>query len=293
MLAPSNLAVLATDESPLSVTYWAVARVTRKSDFYVEISSGDVHAPRLIDYPPGTPLPSPIPVLAYCKPINSLNSADWKNTVYVFDGEKWTGSGFFDYGDTYEQFTMLVDADSAIVDTNLGIDNPGEVLRAYKGGFDRVSIYTRDFIATQEYTAIDDLSITGGELVPNIGACCKRDATCEVMSEAACGDVQGFWKGAGNPCPPDGDFVCCPYPFADSDSDEDVDQVDFGAFQVCYTGPDGGVPAGCDCFDRDDATGAQGGDGDVDEDDFTWFTNCVSGPTVPLDVENPPAGCIP
>ena len=68
--------------------------------------------------------------------------------------------------------------------------------------------------------------------------------------------------------------VCCPYPFADADHDTDVDQEDFGAFQICYTGPTGGVPTGCGCFDRDK-------DGNVNDLDFTAFADCFTEANVP------------
>lgn len=71
-------------------------------------------------------------------------------------------------------------------------------------------------------------------------------------------------------------------PFADYDGDGDVDQVDFGAFQKCLTGPGGGVPEGCDYFDRP-APGMPGGDGDIDSTDFDAFAACLSGPEIPAD----------
>lgn len=62
-------------------------------------------------------------------------------------------------------------------------------------------------------------------------------------------------------------------------SDGDVDQEDFGAFQVCLTGPNNPIPptattAGghlCTMFDADD-------DNDVDLSDFGMFQRCYSGP---------------
>ncbi|GMV96067.1 MAG: hypothetical protein AMXMBFR83_04360 [Phycisphaerae bacterium] len=72
----------------------------------------------------------------------------------------------------------------------------------------------------------------------------------------------------------------CNRPFADSDGDEDVDQSDFAAFQLCFTGLELGVPVIpgvlCDCFERT-------GDGRINEDDLARFTLCVSGPAIPAD----------
>ncbi len=62
---------------------------------------------------------------------------------------------------------------------------------------------------------------------------------------------------------------------ADLDGDGDVDQVDFGLFQVCFTGP--GVsppPPGCEAGDFD-------ADADVDSQDFQTFAGCISGPDNP------------
>lgn len=81
----------------------------------------------------------------------------------------------------------------------------------------------------------------------------------------------------------------CSDPFADMDRDGDVDQVDFGMWQVCYTRPAPTAPLSpeCDCLDREDANGdgffnpPVDGDGDVDLDDFLKFQLCASGPAVP------------
>ncbi len=50
-------------------------------------------------------------------------------------------------------------------------------------------------------------------------------------------------------------------------------QDDFGLFQVCYAGTNGGVPDGCECLDRN-------GDGSIDGLDFTLFSNCFTGANV-------------
>jgi len=76
---------------------------------------------------------------------------------------------------------------------------------------------------------------------------------------------------------------------ADADKDGDVDQDDFGMFQVCLTGENGGIPSSpafCECFNSD-------GDDDIDGQDFLAFQNCATGPDIPLDTDNPPPGCIP
>ncbi|HOW71958.1 MAG TPA: FlgD immunoglobulin-like domain containing protein [Phycisphaerae bacterium] len=75
-----------------------------------------------------------------------------------------------------------------------------------------------------------------------------------------------------------GGFCCGHTPFADADDDGDVDQADFGVWQLCYTGP--GDPGQqfnkdlCFCFDRNM-------DNAVDMNDFNAFEACYSGPSVP------------
>lgn len=71
-----------------------------------------------------------------------------------------------------------------------------------------------------------------------------------------------------------GTIVDCSIPFADTDGDRDVDQVDFGAYQSCFTGE--GTPNAayeCRCLDRDK-------DGDIDIADFAEFEKCVTGPAI-------------
>ena len=62
---------------------------------------------------------------------------------------------------------------------------------------------------------------------------------------------------------------------ADFDHDGDVDQSDFGLFQVSVSGPDVLSPKA--------DTGDFDGDGDVDLSDFGIFQRCMSGPNIPAD----------
>lgn len=80
----------------------------------------------------------------------------------------------------------------------------------------------------------------------------------------------------------------CPVPFADADTDGDVDHDDFAIFQQCYTGGNGGVPESCSCFDRVEGTSLG-----IDGEDFVAFKNCRTGPNVPFDSQNPPVDCVP
>lgn len=81
----------------------------------------------------------------------------------------------------------------------------------------------------------------------------------------------------------------CSDPFADIDGDQDVDQTDFGLWQLCFTGNDVEQfdAAKCDCLDRDDADNDglfspdRDGNGLIDSTDFNGFYKCFSGPALP------------
>src|SRR4029079_7720381 len=60
---------------------------------------------------------------------------------------------------------------------------------------------------------------------------------------------------------------------ADFDNDLDVDQSDFGRFQICISGPSTPYLTGCARADLD-------GDGNIDVDDYNRFQLCVSGPDI-------------
>ncbi len=129
-----------------------------------------------------------------------------------------------------------------------------------------------------KFISFDSVRLSGGVggAAPT-GACCKNDGTCVEAEQVTCEDppINGHFQGTGTVCPPAaGAVTCCPYPFADADTDGDVDAEDFGTFQVCYSGNGVAAPSGCECFDREQDT-------DVDGVDYTEFNNCWSGPNVP------------
>lgn len=81
------------------------------------------------------------------------------------------------------------------------------------------------------------------------------------------------------------EFSTCHDPFADTDLDGDVDQDDLAFFQLCFTGPGGGIPAApeyCACLDVEGVGGMP--DGDIDQGDLGLFEDCASGPGIPADV---------
>ncbi len=127
------------------------------------------------------------------------------------------------------------------------------------------------------FVDFDDFVLHGGIGYSVNGACCLNDASCvDDITQNGCeaeppNGLGGRWQGSSSTC---ATTSCCPYPFADADHDTDVDQDDFGLFQICYTGTNGGVPAGCECFNRNE-------DGGIDIMDFNAFKNCYTGANVP------------
>ena len=120
------------------------------------------------------------------------------------------------------------------------------------------------------HTFVDSMVLYDGVLMTANGACCATNGDCAVTSAEACATVNGRFHGSDTTCQ---EITCCPLPFADADRDGDVDQDDFGAFQLCYTGTVGGVPTGCVCFDRN-------GDGTIDAVDLESFTDCWTSANV-------------
>ncbi|HSW44294.1 MAG TPA: hypothetical protein VLM89_01855 [Phycisphaerae bacterium] len=175
------------------------------------------------------------------------------------------------------------------------------VPRVYKGPFDAISVgvgpgceldsatytckqggtpkqcltYSTNFEAYWR-PRLETMSLYDGELIyaGMEGACCKPDGECVVTDQANCALYNGSWRGMNTTCQ---QYLCCPTPFANVDApsgDRDVDQVDFAAFQLCYTGGSTGVPSGCECLDRNS-------DNRINAADFTQFNNCYTGANVP------------
>ncbi|MBP7935509.1 MAG: DUF2341 domain-containing protein [Phycisphaerae bacterium] len=78
-----------------------------------------------------------------------------------------------------------------------------------------------------------------------------------------------------------GGLSACAAPRLDLDTDGDVDQVDFGLFQACFTGTVAPLTGSvCACADTN-------GDGYVAAEDLAAFQNCYAGPAIAAD-----AGCL-
>ena len=100
----------------------------------------------------------PIDVVAYARPNGNSTKAN-----YYFDGTQWFSIGSFDTNLTWEQFSMVISTDNVVVDTSIA-SSPYTIARAYKGNFDRISVYENGYNNTY-WAAIDDISLTGGNIV--------------------------------------------------------------------------------------------------------------------------------
>lgn len=153
------------ESTKLKVQYYAKGKVAGRAEWYLEISLGDVHAPRLADLPPPASLPEPIPVIAYCKPL--LDPSLPHHSMAYFNGQKWLQWGALDWNLTWQKFYYEVKSSTVYMDCGCN-NNPVTLPRAYLGGFDRVSIHTLDGIYS-DYTVLDDVSIVGGQVVHSLG----------------------------------------------------------------------------------------------------------------------------
>lgn len=205
---------------------------------------------------------------------------------FVAEGETavvWDTTGNWDNTGTAQSLQTLLE--------DLGVDtsawtrlvriyaasDDGSVLAGY--GIWAADGSTRGFVASLE------------DIGPVAGACCVNTGlgtgTCSILTQAECESIpHGTYLGDSVPCGQDnancGDF--CPVPFADANLDGSVDHTDFAWFQACYSDMGGGVPMGCECFDRN-------GDGAITLDDFgnpaspqpNTFAGCYSGPAIPAD----------
>ncbi len=162
-----------------------------------------------------------------------------------------------------------------------------ELPKHYSGAFKAVHIGTPGCVPSPYLFFVDPVATTGGIFTNSLdpfGACCAPSGCTDVASAAQCSNGSfSAWTSCSDP-----GYLCCPQPWADSDRDGDVDFDDYGAFQACYTGPNNGIPAGCECFNKV-SDPAQG----IDDADFQQFRNCVTGPAILFNMSSPPPGCTP
>lgn len=190
-LVGANEGIAATDASRLALTYLTKLQHYRYTDFFIELSMGDVHAPAFTTVAQTTT----IPVIGFGKPyletaMNSEKGVAWGATatqMSFFDGKNWQTPGGSANGTTWtsgialtktaatsgaglipEQVSMSVGTTSVILDTNLhanATDISYTVNREYLGNFDRMNVYTRYGNVGSKWVMLDSISLTGGNIV--------------------------------------------------------------------------------------------------------------------------------
>ncbi len=173
LIAPVGQSVEATDASPLALSYWEKSRKYRFTDFFIELSLGDTHAPAYST----TALAETIPVIGFGKPyIETVvgYGAPYTKWLSFFDGKQWRNPGCYLTQDaSWEQLLMSVGSTEVTLDTSKHADATDiayTLARQYTGEFDRITIYTRWDNIDGGWTQIDDISLTGGNLVPEPAA---------------------------------------------------------------------------------------------------------------------------
>ncbi|NLX21294.1 MAG: hypothetical protein GXY55_06425 [Phycisphaerae bacterium] len=236
---------------------------------------------------------------------NNFSYANGSNTSANNPGKDWDRNDAMVYIKVISDYILIYVRNNFYNSQKTNPPWHAAVPRVYKGGFDTISIgvapgceldpatgeckeggtprqcitYSQSNSDGYKRVDIDSMIMFDGILVAENeppgpeGACCLPDGSCEVLTTDDCAAGSGLHQGEGTLCE---NVICCPIPFADSDGDGDVDQVDFGEFQSCFTGLYERLPLGCECFDRE-------GDGHVDTQDFNRFNACFSGADVPAD----------
>ena len=171
---------------------------------------------------------------------NYLNNGAWENFLPVTDPSEIIGQWF--------HYEAILDVGARTVDltvTRLATATPlsGHIVGSYQTP------------AGENTLDADMANYQGIDIFQSSGA-----AVSEVLVDNVTAEVLGG----------------CPRLFADADGDGDVDQVDFGIFQACFTGAAGGVTDDCKCLDwnKDNA---------IDRTDLNKFSACFSGPTIKAD----------
>jgi len=224
-----------------------------------------------------------------------------KGAAMYYDGRKWhyvktmkdinnvPVSLWKTPGRRHEPVRIRVKTNTVVMELdNLGgfpvNTNTYEVPRSYPGPFNRVSMNMGNVLSTSQKvtTWTRSKSSRGLSSVPfpwgpvaYAPAWASGRAALATQNDCANG-LGGTYLGDDTQCGVNnGNCRFCPLYFGDMDQDDDVDQGDFGGFQLCLTGPGPLVlTAPCNCSDSD-------GDSDVDADDLSVFQACLQGAGTP------------
>jgi hypothetical protein len=153
-LLAGGLEVAGTDAVPLTLSYNACLQGSLQyADVIIELSKGEVHAP-------GTNSAAVLPVLAFgmASAIHATSVQPW-----FFDGQYWQSTNVLKTTADPNVLTMKVRGNTVLLSGGAGSSVRS---RAYRGGFDRITIRS-------QYNAVigrllDDIRLTGGQI---IGTC--------------------------------------------------------------------------------------------------------------------------
>ena len=220
-----------------------------------------------------------------------------KGGACFFDGQRWfykkasDGTALLDiHGAAYDlwkdsagkksTFKMTVKTDTIVLQITNPQDapinrGPNEYTRAYKGGFNRVSLTMGNAYSTAKSYYVDEIEVRNGTLVivGTNGACCISTGdgigTCQVTSQDDCvNNLGGNYLGNDTTCGVNNDSCdfcpddpnkkaageCgCGTPDTDSDSDGVADCND-----ACPNDPDKIEPGLCGCGEEDTDTDDDG-----------------------------------
>ena len=285
---PGGAEVTGTDASPLSLSYrvWMNTQGTAdqlgRADVFVEIASGDVHVP-------GGSSATVLPVLAYGM---TFGLHGLSTHPRFFDGRDWHTVDAVTAATSWNNFRMDVRAGDVMLQ-----GQPATVFaRAYRGGFDRITI--RTVYNDGQRRGLDDLLLTGGavsapclfpsgitSVSPDRGLVGARRAVAIYGSNFAPGQTAVRLTRAGQTpivatgvdVAADGNSLTC---------ELDLSSAASGLWDVVVSSsvgcPDAVRPGGFAVEDGGTCSGADlDGDGDVDLVDFAVFQSCFNGPNRP------------
>ncbi len=304
-VVPGADQVRGTDADPLEMLVKLYLQYTNldTSDVFAELSKGDVHAPS------GNSA-TVQPVLAFGLTAGIHGAARYPR---FFDGKNWNNVAGITANGGHNDLKMSVRTTSVQLQGLRSAVGSATLTRLYTGGFDRISLRTVD--NTEKWRSISDVSLMGGAIKPPLYVSAGPDkeitlgGATTLEGTASGGTPPCFieWspvEGLDNPqlleptasptattvytltitdamSDSDSDSVLVtvssPYAPCDFDLDGDVDQVDFGRFQVCFSGvatPQNDPACRLAKLDSDD---------DVDQADFAIFQRCLSGPDLSAD----------
>ena len=176
--------VAGTDAVPLALSYNACLQGSLEyADVIVELSKGEVHAP-------GTNSDTVLPVLAFgmASAIHSPNAQPW-----FFNGQCWQSTNVLKTSADPNVLSMKVRGNTVLLSGGAGSVVQS---RAYRGGFDRITI--RSQLNTVVGRLLDDIKLTGGQIV---GPCTVPPVVTSIAPASGRGDerVSMVIEGSGFP----------------------------------------------------------------------------------------------